>query len=582
RILGIAARTGALAPAPAAREGAAAAPAAREGAAAAPAAREGAAAAPAARERSVDDPAHRRLARRAAVASMVLLKNEAGSDDRPVLPLDPGRLRRLAVIGPNADVARILGGGSARVTPHYQVSPLDGLRAAAPEALEVDFERGCVIDRSTPALDPRLIGPARLQFFANTEFAGAPVAEVEADSLEFTWFGAIHPDLASDSFSARARARLSPTVSGAHVLSLTSAGKSRLWVDGAVVVDNWESQAQGTSFFGLGSAEVKARIDLVAGQDYEVVVEFATRKNWPMAGFIAGGQEPEPDDLMEEAVALGERADAAIVVVGLNAGWETEGRDRTTMDLAGRQDELVRRVAAVNPNTVVVVNAGAPVAMDWAADVGAIVCIWYPGQELGHALAEVIFGCQGPGGRLPTTFPRRLQDTPAFTNYPGESGQVLYGEGIFVGYRWYDKRDIEPLFPFGHGLDYTNFSYGPLDVPDVVEPEADLRVQIEVTNTGSRRGTEVIQAYVSDVESSLVRPVKELKAFAKVTLAPGETRRVDLVIGASALSFWDPGRHAWVAEAGEFEVAVGRSATDIRGRGRFSLSEPSQRLTQLG
>lgn len=572
RILGIAERTGALDAAPASSGNAPAAPASRGNT---PADRHGA-------ERSVDDPAHRRLARRAAVASMVLLKNEAGGDGHPVLPLEPGRLTSLAVVGPNADVARIMGGGSARVTPHYQVSPLEGLRAAAPEGLEMAFERGCVIDRSTPALDRRLIGPARVAFFANPEFAGEAVAEVEVECLEFTWFGAIHPEVVSDSFSARARALLTPRVSGVHVLSLTSAGRSRLSVDGAVVVDNWESQTGGTSYFGLGSAEVKASIDLVAGRDYEVVVEFAARKNWPMAGFIAGGGWPEPDDLMDQAVATAAAADAAIVVVGLNADWETEGRDRTNLYLAGRQDELVRRVAAANPNTVVVVNAGAPVAMDWAADVPAIVHIWYPGQELGNALADVVFGRHGPGGRLPTTFPRRLEDTPAFTNYPGESGRVLYGEGIFVGYRWYDKRDIEVLFPFGHGLDYTDFSYGALVVPAVVGSGADLAVRVEVTNTGSRRGTEVVQAYVSDLESSLARPVKELKAFAKVTLAPGETRTVDLVIEASALSFWDPGAHVWVAEAGDFEVAVGRSVGDIRARGRFCLSESGQRRTRLG
>ena len=531
-------------------------------------------------ERSVDDPAHRALAWRAAVASMVLLRNEAGPGEHRVLPLDATKLKCLAVIGPNADVARILGGGSARVSPHYQVSPLEGLRAAAPDGVEVAFQRACSIDCSIPALDSRLIGPARVELFANTDLTGEPVAAFDAAMLDFTWHGAVHPDVEPDSFSARARADLTPTATGTHVLALTSAGFSRLLVDGAVVVDNWDNQTKGSSYFGLGTTEVKAPVELEAGRDYELVVEFATRKNWPMSGFVAGGQPPEPDDPMGQAVALAARADAAVVVVGLNAGWETEGRDRTTMDLAGRQDELVRAVAAANPNTVVVVNAGAPVSMDWADDVKAILQIWYPGQELGHALADVVFGHAGPGGRLPTTFPRRLQDTPAFTNYPGESGRVLYGEGMFVGYRWYDKRHIEPLFPFGHGLDYTEFSYGRLEVPSAVVAGLAIVAHIEVTNTGSRPGTEVVQVYVSDIESSLVRPPKELKSFAKVTLAPGETRRVELVIDAAALSFWDPSAHAWLAEAGEFELSVGRSAADIRARATFSLSESIRRPAQ--
>ncbi|MGH9307535.1 MAG: glycoside hydrolase family 3 protein, partial [Acidimicrobiales bacterium] len=356
-------------------------------------------------ERSVDDPAHRELARRAAVSGMVLLKNDRGAEGEPVLPLDAGSLRTLAVIGPNADVARIQGGGSARVEPHYQISPLEGLRHRAGTGVEVFFERACAIDRSTPALDSRLIDAARVEFFANDRFEGDPVTVIEAGRLEFTWHGTMHPDLKLGSFSARATTRLTPLITGRHRLALTSAGFSRLALTGEVVVDNWTKQTKGTSYFGLGTTEVNAEVELTAGEVYDLVVEFAARPNWPMAGFIAGCAQPDPDDLMESAVALARRCDAAVVVVGLNSGWETEGRDRTTMSLAGDQDELVARVAAANPNTVVVVNAGSPVAMDWALDVPAILQIWYPGQELGHALAEVVFGDSGPGGRLPTTFP---------------------------------------------------------------------------------------------------------------------------------------------------------------------------------
>jgi len=237
---------------------------------------------------------------------------------------------------------------------------------------------------------------------------------------------------------------------------------------------------------------------------------------------------------------------------------------------------LVKAVAAANPNTVVVLNTGAPVTMDWLDQVAAVSQAWYPGQECGNAIADVLFGDINPSGRLPQTFPKRLEDNPAFINYPGENGKVHYGEGIFVGYRYYDKKEIEPLFPFGYGLSYTTFAYGDLrldgaayDVPD------QIRASVDVTNTGKWAGKEVVQLYVHDIRSQVIRPEKELKAFQKVHLEPGETKTVTFELSHAALAYYDTDRKGWLAEAGEFEILVGSSSQDIRVRGSFTLNNDS-------
>jgi beta-glucosidase len=235
------------------------------------------------------------------------------------------------------------------------------------------------------------------------------------------------------------------------------------------------------------------------------------------------------------------------------------------MELPGDQAKLIEQVAAANPNTIVVLNAGSPLNMDWLDNVAAVVQAWYLGQETGNAIADVLFGDVNPSGKLPTTFPKRLQDNPAYLNYPGENGQVLYGEGLFVGYRYYDKKDIAPLFPFGYGLSYTTFAYRNLKLskPKYAADDA-IQFSVDVENTGSRAGKEIVQVYVRDVRSRLMRPDKELRAFAKVELEPGETKTVTFTLDREALSYYDPGSKRWVAEAGEFQVLVGSSSCDIR------------------
>src|SRR5262245_22277361 len=242
------------------------------------------------------------------------------------------------------------------------------------------------------------------------------------------------------------------------------------------------------------------------------------------------------------------------------------------MKLPGAQNELIERVAKANKNTIVVVNVGSAVEMPWIDKVPAVLQLWYNSQEEGNALADVLFGRVNPSGKLPTTIPVRLEDNPAYINYPGENGKVRYGEGLFVGYRYYDKKNLPPQFPFGHGLSYTTFEYGNLRLStEQATPEQGLEVSLDVTNTGKRAGKEVVQLYVRDLNCSLARPDKELKAFAKVDLAPGETKTVTFHLDREAFWFFQPMRNDWITEPGEMEILIGASSQDIRLREGFTL-----------
>jgi beta-glucosidase len=501
-----------------------------------------------------DRPARRAVIRRAAAAAIVLLRNE-----RAILPLDAGALRRVAVIGPNAAVARMQGGGSAGVFPLHAVTPLDGVRSRLPEGVAVAHEPGCVTARAVPLLDTRTVWT--IEYFASPDCSGTPVHTAEHRRSAFRWTGPPRPELAGIAWSARVTAAYVPEWVGEHTFKLRSGGPARLFVDDQLVVDGAEAYS------------VTATHGLVDERPHQLRVEIGA----PADGAVFHGAEvrvapPRRDDLLERAVAAAAAADVAIVVVGLDDEWETEGRDRPDLSLPGGQAELIEQVAAVNPRTVVVVNAGAPVAMDWAGRVLAVVQLWYPGQEGGDALADVLFGDVNPSGRLPLTFPERLEDTPAYLNDPGEAGHVLYGEGIFVGYRFYEARGIEPRFAFGHGLSYTTFSYRDLAVES---REGAVGVSVDVTNTGDRTGAEVVQLYVRDVEARVRRPAKELKGFAKVVIEPGRTERVQFTLDDRAFAFWDTTSGGWRVEAGEFELLAGASSADIRARTTYTREEPS-------
>ena len=516
-------------------------------------------------ERDQDLPAQREILRRAASEAIVLLKNE-----KNLLPLK--EVRSIAVIGENAHWAQILGGGSSAVTPHYVISPLEGIRSRAGDQVRVEYAPGCFIHRSLPNPDVQTLSTGDgqtglfIEVFDNLDFSGPPAFSQVNQHLHFGWFGDSVPNVDQTRYSVRLSGYFTPQATGQQTFGLGSVGCSRLFIDGKELIDNWTEPAP----FGQKTVEIA----MTAGQKYAIRVEY----NWEGSAFWRslniGHIPPHAEDLIAEAVEIASRADVVIVVAGLTGEWEAEGFDRIDMKLPGQQDELISRVAAANPHTIVVLNTGSPVEMPWIKNIPAVLQLWYNSQEQGNALADILFGDVSPSGKLPTTFPRHLQDNPAYLNFPGENGKVYYGEGLFVGYRYYDKKDIEPLFPFGHGLSYTTFEYSHLISAKEFKIENGLVVSVDIKNTGKVTGKEIVQLYVCDVRSSLMRPEKELKAFEKVELKPGESKTVSFTLDQEAFWFYNPAGSGWISEPGEFEILVGASSRDIRLIGRTMLAAP--------
>jgi beta-glucosidase len=522
-------------------------------------------------EGALNTPEHQALARELAEESITLLKNEGG-----VLPLGKG-VKRIAVIGLNAAEARIGGGGSSYSEPPYRVSPLDGLQAKLGDAVEIGYEQGCDNFVEPPLLKSEYLVPPSGdghgllgEYFGSADLSGEAVERIDP-KMGFWWMTP-PGDIGIEQFSVRWTGKLVAPSTGRHVFKLVGDGLCRLYLGGEMLAEAVPGQyAPQVGMIGTASAYV----ELVAGEAYDIRVEYVKLRDAEcrmMNVSFAFAPEPEKDDRMTRAVELARQSDVAIVFAGMPRGHETEGRDRPDMALPGPQAELIRAVVEANENTIVVLNCGAPVEMDWIDDVPALVLAFYPGQEGGNAVANVMTGDVNPSGRLSVTFPKRYEDNPTLTNYPGAK-EVLYGEGIFVGYRYYDERGVEPLFPFGFGLSYTTFEYRALQVPEVVQPGEVVNVSMTVTNTGAHAGKEVVQLYVSDKESSLARPPQELKGFKKVFLQPGESRTVDFALDQRALSFYDPYQKRWVAEPGTFEVLVGSSSRDIRLRAVLTLEE---------
>jgi beta-glucosidase len=530
-------------------------------------------------ERAVELPEHREVARRAAAAATVLLRNDG------TLPLTGEGT--VALVGPLAARAHVMGGGSAQLRPHRAPSLHEVLVAELGD--RVVHARGCEVDKT---VRPLAVPGVELELFASDDLSG-PVHDASTErDLRLLWFGSPGDGLDEDRFSFRARARLQVHETGLHLFTLVQAGRARVLLDGEVLLDGVTAPPPpGDGLFGLGSQELRAEVHLDAGSEVELVVEYRSTGSVLLHGAVVGHRPPPQDDLLDRAVATAAAADVAVVVVGTTEEWESEGHDRDSLHLPGEQDELVRRVCAANPRTVVVVCAGAPVAMPWADDAAAVLLPWLGGQEVAHALADVLLGRDEPSGRLPVTLPERVEHTPAYGSYPGENDRVTYGEDLLVGYRWYDTRHLPVRFPFGHGGSYTTFAWGDasLSAP-AFAPGERLLVRVPVTNTGDRGGSEVVQVYVRPLDPRLSRPRSELKGFAKVRLAPGQTRVVEVALDDRSFACWDPGApgHAglrerlgegsivpadqgpeprtapgWYVDPGRYEVVLARSVADV-------------------
>lgn len=499
------------------------------------------------------------LAREIARRSFVLVRNEI-RDGADALPLAPGTT--VALSGALARDARVLGGGSALVFPDHVVSPLDGLTAALPEG-------ALMYAVGADPSDELAIAEAGFDLAAVCRDAsGAVLATVPLPSGQIQWIGADLPDgVTHDTLdTVEITGTFTPRASGEHTFGTRGTGSFALTVDDRPLFDGTQDRAPGTDPLGAFFNEPVERGRLPLTEGAPVRVSLSHRPGpgtgHPLKGvaFSLVHLAPlrDPDELIAEAVEAARSADTAIVVVGTTERVESEGFDRTDLKLPGHQDALVHAVAAVNPRTVVVVNSGSPVELPWRNEVAAVLLSWFPGQEAGHALADVLRGQEEPGGRLPTTWPVALADVPVSATTP-TNGELQYTEGVFIGYRAWEKAGTAPAYAFGHGLGYTTWEYENVSAT----PDA---VTVRVRNTGSRPGSDTVQIYLAPAPApdAPERPARWLAGFARVTAAPGGSVEVTVPVETRAYQVWDEEAYGWKTVPGTYEVQAARSLADVR------------------
>ena len=511
---------------------------------------------------AVNSPAHQALARRIAQQGIVLLKNRGS-----LLPLNRAKIKTIAVIGPNAAVSLLGGRWSADVAPFYTVSVLDGIKAKAAGKIAVNYVEGTPMGGVTTnpipasAFTPSDAKPGetglRAEYFAKPDLSGTPALIRIDPQIAFDWnTSAPAPSLSRENFSTRWTGFLKAPITGDYILQLDSDDGSRLFLDDKIVIDYWSDH-------GMGIPKT-AHMILTAGQSYKIRVEQYQGNGGAGCSldWVLPGRE---NDVFPEAVAAAKNADAAIVVVGLSNSFEGEEMDPTDLYLPGKQNALISAVAAVNKNTVVVLANGTPILMNsWLKQVPAVLESWYSGEEAGNAIADILFGDVNPSGKLTDTLAERREDYGDFGNYPGSAETINYAEGIYVGYRHFDKQKIAPLFPFGYGLSYTTFAYSALQVPQTMKRGQPIIIRVSVQNTGKRAGDEVVQLYTRDLAPKIDRPIRELKGFQRVSLRPGEKKQLVFHLDESAIAYYDTGLGRWKSNSGRYAVEIGASSRDIR------------------
>ncbi|HSS95068.1 MAG TPA: glycoside hydrolase family 3 C-terminal domain-containing protein [Candidatus Dormibacteraeota bacterium] len=448
----------------------------------------------------------------------------------------------------------------------------DSLRAGLGKSSTVTVHQGCLISPTIAApADGSLFDPVSDEPGVHLEIrsaAGATVYETHFPTSVVTWWDGLPDVVHQPGAEVVMHALYRPSVGGPHVLGAAGVGRLRVVVDGVPVAEATNVLPRDVVEALSRPPELRVPLQLVAGKEIDVRFEHGPNARGHNAGFAAMrlGITPwvEEGVMLDQAVEAATAAEVAVVVVGSADGTESEGYDRETMRLPGRQDELVRRVAAANPNTVVVVNSGMPVLMPWAGEVAAIMQVWFPGQAFGEALADALFGAAEPGGRLPVSVPRAEVDAPVLSAHP-LAGDLVYGEGLLVGYRGYDRHGPEPLFPFGHCLGYSEWSYESL-VPasETITAEQELDLLVTVRNSGKRAGHEVVQVYLEGPDDEPSRPHRILAGFAAVSAVPGEQAGVHIVVPGRAFARFDERKGDWIWSPGTYTLRAGRSSRDLR------------------
>ena len=512
---------------------------------------------------SRQNPEGKQVTLEAARAGMVLLKNDGN-----LLPLDKGKLRTIAIIGPDAYPAVPAGGGSADAKPFTPVSYLEGVANYAGSSAKVYYERGLPtldeIAKHTEFTTEATGGRQGLktEFFTNATLSGTPA--VNRTDKHVNYEPARGGDGADSDMSIRWTGFFTPATPGEYLVFVQGPGENggyRLFIDKKLVFDNWK-----TWFAFVGETAMK-----LASGPHQVELDYYAHGGWGKTMANLGIVRPETL-VSAEAKSLASHADAVVLAVGFDPSSEGESGDRT-FQLPPGQDELIHQIAAANKNTVVVITSGGGVNMaPWVDQIPALLQAWYPGQEGGTALAQLLFGEFNPSGRLPISIERRWEDNAVHDSYYPKKGEkkVEYREGVFVGYRHFDKSGIKPLFPFGYGLSYTTFAFKNLTVSPASGDQL-VTVAFDVSNTGARSGAEVAQVYVGDKHAKVPRPVKELKGFARVELNPGETKHVQVTLDRRAFSYYDVKSHSWTVAPGDFDIYVARSSAEIELTGKATL-----------
>lgn len=528
-----------------------------------------------AEEKTLDTPETAALLRRLASESVVLLKNEGN-----VLPLQKDK--KVLVIGPNANVATYCGGGSASLRPYYAVTPLEGITKKLPEG-NVTFTIGAQSHKELPNLGidfSTTPGPDAKKGVIFKAYNQSPedktrqaVDQIELETTSMMFMDYKNPKLTSGLWYADIEGYLTADRDSDYEFGVCVYGSAKVLVNDELVIDLTKDQKQGEAFFGLGTVEVRSSFRMSKGKTYHVKVEFGSAPTSKLNGGsvdfgggavrIGGAWKLDPKAEIAKAAELAKEFDQVVVCAGLNMDWESEGFDRPDMKLPGHLDELITAVVEANPKTAVVMQSGTPVEMPWLSKVSALVHAWYGGNETGNGIADVLFGDVNPSGKLSLTFPVRVEDNPAFLNYRSEAGRVLYGEDVYIGYKYYEMLKREVAFPFGHGLSYTTFALSDLEVDASTET---LTTKVKVSNTGDRDGAQVVQVYVSQDAPAIQRPKKEMKGFKKVFLKKGQSEVVEIEIPLKyACSYFDEKRNMWILEQGGYKATVADSSDVSKG-----------------
>lgn len=502
----------------------------------------------------INSPENRKVAYETSLASTVLLKN-----DQEILPLDLNKIKTIAVIGPNAANARTGGGGSALVAPIDPVSPLDGLKNKIPSNIKIKFAKGGNFGEEVQKIESKYLftdvtqkkNGLNAEYFDNMNLSGTPKYKQIDKEINFDW-GDNSPDngIGKDKYSVRWTGYIKAPKSGNIVLSIATDDGSRIWFDDKQILEDWNHHAP---------VKKSVVVKMEEGKLHKIKIEYFEDGGGAAAIL---GWKLEDDNFLEDAVELAKKSDCVLLFVGTSSSVETEGIDRDDLVLPEGQDDLISKVAEVNKNVVVVLTTGSPVLMNnWIGKVKGVVEMWFAGSEGGNAIADILLGNYNPSGKLPITFPKKWEDCSAYPTYKKIAAREYYSDDIYVGYRHFDKYNIEPLFPFGYGLSYTTFEYSNLKVSKV---EGGFEVTCEIKNTGNIKGAEAAQLYIASKGTSVDRPIKELKGFSKVTLNPGESAEVNLKLKNDDFAYFSEESNSWKVDEGNYEILIGASSRDIK------------------